>query len=361
MTGSTAAVAVTEVSAAGVMAVAPKVSVLTITYNHGPFVGECLESVLAQQTDFAFEMVVGEDCSTDQTRAVCREQQARRPDRIRLLLAERNRGRHANFRNAFEACRGEYVALIEGDDYWTDGTKLRQQVALLDAHPETAICFHNVALVGERAPGPGATFFRAAPPRTVFTGEDLIEKNFIPTCSCVFRNRPRPALPAWYWDPAQTPYTDWVLHAVNAQRGDIRYIHAVMAAHRRHGGGFWGATFDGTAAGDIQRMSDRLRTYDRLGECLEPRCARRIRRQKAMTCFHLALAYREAGDRRAARRFLWRAIGTDVLAPAPLLRSLAREYWLLRRAGVRIQEPESRIQEPESRIQEAESRRQEPE
>jgi len=91
----------------------PKVSVLTITYNHEPFVAQCIASVMGQQTTFPVEMVIGEDCSPDRTRAICREYQQRHSDRIRLLLPERNVGRHANFRNALAACRGEYVALIE--------------------------------------------------------------------------------------------------------------------------------------------------------------------------------------------------------------------------------------------------------
>ena len=310
-----------EVASRDAMTRTPKVSVMTLTYNHEPYIAQCIEGVMSQQTAFAIEMVIGEDGSTDRTSEICRAYQQRFPDRIRLLLAERNAGRFENLRQTMQACRGEYMALLEGDDYWTDPGKLRKQADLLDQHPEWAICFHNVNIIGDRTAGRPPLFFEN-PPKPVFTREDFIERNFIPTCSCVYRSHPPLALPAWFYEPEKNPYTDWILHVIRAEHGDIGYVDAVMATHRSHAGGIWGQTFDGTREGDISRMKRRLTTFERLTELMGPRCRRRLRRQRAMACFHIGIAYRELGDRAEARRFILRAFRTDPLAPAPLVRSL---------------------------------------
>ena len=89
----------------------PLVSVCMTTYNHERYIAQAIESVLRQQTDFAVEVVVGEDCSTDNTLAICREYEAKYPDRVRVVASERNIGMHANYRRTIEACRGEYVAM----------------------------------------------------------------------------------------------------------------------------------------------------------------------------------------------------------------------------------------------------------
>ena len=323
--------AVKDVSSAGVMARQPKVSILTITYKHEPFIAQCIEGAMSQETRFAFEMVIGEDHSPDRTREICLDYQRRYPEKIRLQLPERNIGRHSNFRHAYDACRGQYIAMLEGDDYWTRPDKLQTQADLLDAHPEWAICFHNARLEGENSGGQ-ACFYEQAP-KPVSTLEDFVPRNFIPTCSCMFRRGLIPELPEWYFDPEQTPYTDWILHVLNAAHGDVGYVHEVMAVHRRHGGGVWGSTFNGTPEGDIRRLKDRITTYARLRRCMAPRFAPRIRRQMAEECFHLGLAYREADRFARAGAYLLRALLTAPRAEARALRPLLATLAGRRRKG----------------------------
>lgn len=105
-----------------------KVSVLMITYNHEKFIAQAIDSILMQQVNFDYEIVIGEDCSTDGTRAIVIQYQKEYPDKIRLLLPEENLGMHKNFVQTFRACQGEYIALLEGDDYWTSPRKLQKQV-----------------------------------------------------------------------------------------------------------------------------------------------------------------------------------------------------------------------------------------
>ena len=173
----------------------PKLSVSIVTYDQEAFIGQALDSVLMQRTDFDFEIVIGEDCSTDRTREIVEQYARLYPDRIRALLHPYNlgpshiRGKN-NFVATFEACRGKYVALLEGDDYWTDLCKLQKQVDFLDNHPDFSTCFHWADWLDEEScrikPG-----WRLGPPliKPYYTLDDLLEHgNFIQTASVMFRN-----------------------------------------------------------------------------------------------------------------------------------------------------------------------------
>jgi glycosyltransferase involved in cell wall biosynthesis len=100
---------------------APKVSVLMMSYNYEKFIAQAIESVLMQKTDFPFELVIGEDCSTDGTGEIVREYSQKYPKIVRTHVPERNMGAKENFRQIFAASRGHYLATLEGDDYWMDG------------------------------------------------------------------------------------------------------------------------------------------------------------------------------------------------------------------------------------------------
>jgi glycosyltransferase involved in cell wall biosynthesis len=112
-----------------------------ITYQHERFITQAVESVMMQKTDFPYELIISDDCSPDNTRQLVLDLQRRYPDRIRLLLPATNLGMMSNFVQTLRACDGDYIALVEGDDYWLDPLKLQRQVALLEAHPEFSGCF----------------------------------------------------------------------------------------------------------------------------------------------------------------------------------------------------------------------------
>ena len=136
----------------------PVVSVCVQTYQHEKFIEQCLHGIVSQQTNFEFEIVLGEDQSKDETRKKCIEFAKRHPDLIRLILHDRSNqiyingsptGRF-NFMNNMANCRGKYIAVCEGDDYWLDPHKLQKQVDYLESHPELAMCFHNAMMVNEQ-------------------------------------------------------------------------------------------------------------------------------------------------------------------------------------------------------------------
>src|SRR5436190_4362149 len=134
-----------------------KVSVLVTTYNHEKYIAQSLDSVLMQETNFDFEIVIFEDCSTDATRGIVIAYQKRYPGKIRLRLPDRNQCSNKPFAEEFEAAPSPFIAIMDGDDYWTSPRKLQKQVEFLDAHPECALCFHNALRIYEdedRAPFP---------------------------------------------------------------------------------------------------------------------------------------------------------------------------------------------------------------
>ena len=127
------------------------VSINCITYNQEEYVADAIEGFLMQKTDFDYEILIGEDCSTDNTRKIVEEYAAKYPDKIRLITSERNVGCRKKFTEGFSSnSKGKYIAECEGDDYWIDPYKLQKQVDYLEGNPECTLCFHAAELV--RAP-----------------------------------------------------------------------------------------------------------------------------------------------------------------------------------------------------------------
>ena len=127
----------------------PLVSIEIITYNHAPFIRQCIEGVLMQKTTFPYELVIGEDCSTDGTREIVLDYAQKYPEIIRVITSESNVGAFENEKRAYFACRGKYIAICEGDDYWTDPDKLQKQVDFLEEHPDYSMCCHASKIIVE--------------------------------------------------------------------------------------------------------------------------------------------------------------------------------------------------------------------
>lgn len=212
-----------------------KVSVGLIAYNHEPYIEQAVQGVLAQNTNFDFEIIIGEDCSTDNTRNILLGLQEQHPDKIRLLLNEKNQGMIRNYVQTLRACNGEYIALLDGDDYWCAEDKLQKQVDFLDQHPDYAICFHSVLKVyedGSHEP----KVIRPKDQRTSFDLEDLLASMFIPTCSTLIRNGLIEDLPEFAYS---LKMLDWLILALAARHGKIGFLDEVMAVYRVHSSGLW--------------------------------------------------------------------------------------------------------------------------
>jgi glycosyltransferase involved in cell wall biosynthesis len=211
-----------------------KLSVAMITYNHERFIGQAIESVLAQEVNFDYEIVIGEDCSTDGTRVVVMDFQRRYRERIKLLLRERNIGGFRNIESTLAACQGEYVAILEGDDYWTSPDKLQRQVDFLDAHPDYAVCCHRVRFLNQTGSAE-ADIFPLLPPGP-YTIEALLRGNFVMTCSAVLRRDLSGPLPPCF---SKTKVGDWPRYVLAAKHGKIELMDDIMAVYRMHSGSMW--------------------------------------------------------------------------------------------------------------------------
>jgi glycosyltransferase involved in cell wall biosynthesis len=278
--------------------VAVKVSVLIKAYNHEKFIAQAVESAACQQTDFPYEIVVGEDCSTDGTRAVLRELGDRYPDKIRLFLRERNLGALRNFAETFKECRGDYVAWLDGDDYWKSPSKLQTQVNFLDAHPAYSSCAHNAIVFDEVTRQFGPNLHGDSPPKT-YALPELLRGSLVPASSFMFRRKLLGELPAWY---DALPIGDWPLQILCVQHGPMGYDPGVMLVYRRHGGGMW------SGQSSIACHRANIEIYRRLRAELNPAYGKLIDRRWARQHLELAMDYEKEGDCVQARRHFRKAL-----------------------------------------------------
>jgi glycosyltransferase involved in cell wall biosynthesis len=271
-----------------------KLSVAMITYNQERFIGQAIESVLAQRVNFDYEIVIGEDCSTDGTRAVIMDLHRRYPDRIKLLLREQNLGGRANVQSTMAACQGEYLAILEGDDYWTSADKIQKQVDFFDAHPDRAICCHRVQFLNET--GPAELDVYPLQPAGTYTIEDLLKGNFVMTCSAVARRHLMRPLPASV--SRATKAGDWPFFALAARHGTIELMDDVMAVYRVHAESKW------SSLPRSARMKDGVRMLAALDRYLEFRYTNTIRQTIASWSLELASMGRSEGKRIETARHL---------------------------------------------------------
>lgn len=292
-----------------------KVSVLVVTYNHERYIAQALESVAVQDADFPYEILISEDCSTDGTRDIVRAFAARHPERVRLLLSERNVRSNEVVARGIRAARGEYIALLDGDDYWTAADKLRTQAAWLDAHPECAICFHDALVV--RADGTGEPWhWTPRRQKEISTLEDLWYGNFIATCSTMFRRGLIGDIPSWY--DALFPITDWPLHILNAEHGCIGYIDRVLGVYRYHEGGLY------SPLDEAEKLDRMLAFYRAMDRNLGYRHTRIIERAISKYFFGWAAAYAARGEIGRARRCFGICLSGRPISPAIDVKSLVR-------------------------------------
>lgn len=214
-----------------------ELSVLLVTYNQAPFVDQAVQSILAQEIEAPFEIVVADDGSTDGTRdIIARRLSKANWTRVRFLDFSRRRGLMGNYKRAFEACDSRYVAVLEGDDYWLRKNKLAWQAAFLDAHPECPFCANNywIANIATRHVEPRVPVSNDVS----FLGpSDLIADNRPGNFStCFYRIEALRSLPPTLFDRIAA---DWIVNICAARSGPLGFSHQPMSVYRRHVGGLW--------------------------------------------------------------------------------------------------------------------------
>lgn len=212
-----------------------KVSVLCATYNHEDYLRQTLDSFLAQETSFPFEVLVNDDASTDSTPDILREYAARYPDVIRPFYQTENLySRRLNVYDLvfFPAVRGEYIALCEGDDYWNDPEKLQRQVDWLDAHPEYSACVHNS--IGRFSDRPDQVLFAQDGDRDIPFEQVITGMSHAYHTSSILARREFILNPPDYRNVAyeQGYFTDYAIGVRLCLEGKVRFLDRCMSVYR---------------------------------------------------------------------------------------------------------------------------------
>lgn len=225
----------------------PVVSVRMTTFNHEKFIAEAIEGVVNQVCDFRFELVIGEDCSTDRTREICFDYQKRYPEIIRVLYSEFNlhsSSTMSNGRRCINACRGEYIAICEGDDYWCDPEKLQKQIDVFRVHLSVALVFSDKFNRNDLDVdlAPSSLYEAMRMPDGLIKREKFYDflnnMGVIPTASAVYRARDYAQICSRYrifkWKLAMGDIRLW--YGLSCM-GDVYHFSERMIIYRVHAGG----------------------------------------------------------------------------------------------------------------------------
>ncbi|MEO8769681.1 MAG: glycosyltransferase [Ferruginibacter sp.] len=215
------------------------VAIWMVTYNHGKFIRDAIESVMVQKTSFDCKLYIGEDFSSDETRTICIELKNKYPGKIELFLNERNLGSEQNARNIYKQCfasSAKYIAMLEGDDYWSDSYKLQKQIDFLENNESFNACFHNVSIIDADNPeGQHQELVYQAGRKSEIGLDDLGDGDYMKTCSLVYRNQPAAFTP---FMNDELPIRDTSLgYCLLFDGKKAKYVDETMAIYRKHFGG----------------------------------------------------------------------------------------------------------------------------
>ncbi|MFH4964290.1 glycosyltransferase [Gaetbulibacter sp. M235] len=220
-------------------------SVRLQTYNHQDFIEQALQGIEDQETSFNFEVVIGDDFSTDNNVKLIKKFISNsKNSKIEYKLLDRKegdaywkqrqkKGRLCNFINILENCKGKYIALLDGDDYWTDPLKLQKQVDFLEANAEYSICFHEVDVLKNEVLEADDISVNIPETTTIL---NLAKRNYMHTCSVVYRNNGLDTLSKYF---KEALVGDYFLHLLNARTGNIKCINSKMGVYRKHEKSVW--------------------------------------------------------------------------------------------------------------------------
>lgn len=219
----------------------PLVSIVCITYNQEDVIRDAIESFLAQETDFPFEIIVHDDASTDRTPGIIREYAARYPNLLRPIFQAENQYSKGKKITpiAVAQSKAEFIALCEGDDYWTSPLKLQYQLERMLAHPECGLGFHPALNGGTSEKNREEILCRHAAEEKVFPATEIIrgDGGFCPTVSLMLKREVFDRLPGWFFEEA--PVGDYFIQVYASLKGGALYFPEPMAAYRIFHPGSW--------------------------------------------------------------------------------------------------------------------------
>lgn len=208
----------------------PKVSIVCITFNHESYISQAIEGFLMQQTNFPVEIIIADDASTDKTQKLIQGYAKKYPAIIVPILRKKNIGIGENLKQALLSAKGDYIAMCEGDDYWTSPNKLSIQANYLDKNLKHHLCFHSTKVIYEDN---SRRTYMIPRNQESFTLRKLIAGNFMHTSSVMYRSSKYDNL------PTNMLPIDWYLNLYHAKYGKIGYINQEMSVYRRNRGSVW--------------------------------------------------------------------------------------------------------------------------
>ena len=268
----------------------PMVTVRTSTYQHAPYIKQCIEGVLMQKTTFPFEFIIGEDFSTDGTRKTVFEYAKKYPDIIRVITADYNVGSKANGRRCTRASRGKYMAICEGDDYWIDPSKLQKQFDQMQKHPACHISFHPAYVTNANGVISNRILSKHKSGNIVFGTSDIIlgGGGFCPTASLMLRNKFETFGPEAFMRKA--PVGDYFHQIFGSLNGGALYIDQVMAVYRKGIPGSWSSSVQAIER-YILYQKKLIETLNELNNILNYRFDKEINIVKSIAFFRLSKTY----------------------------------------------------------------------
>jgi glycosyltransferase involved in cell wall biosynthesis len=303
----------------------PLVSVLMLAWNHAEYIDQAVESVVSQQCNFPFELIIGEDCSSDATLSRCRTWQQKYPGIIRIVTSKSNVGMHRNFARMWHRAKVDFVALCEGDDYWVDPAKLQKQMDWFREHPDGSLVGTFTDRVSVTPAGEWVVSGRSAPfeIKELYSLQDLL-RSYSFHFSSVMLRKSAVQFPRWFWE---VYCVDRPLYLLAAQNGTAGLLPVVTSHYRQHPGGLWSPRSPrakGEASTDLFR---KLEAH--LGSPYVETCRQTL---AGILWSYMSEAI-EAGDWGAARKLYWQALREN---PRGLLRG---QGGVIPVAGLRVHFP----------------------
>lgn len=257
------------------------VNIGIITYNHGKYIGQALDSILGQETNYTYKIIIGDDCSTDDTRETLKYYKDKHPDKIELLLNEKNKGPIGNLRNVYNSCNAEFVTLIEGDDYWLDKNKLQIQIDKLKNNPQIAtVCAKSRICKGTVLT---EEVFPNVDGDRVFTIEEMFEGSLISTISLMWKKSSLEQFPEWIDDTFII--ADFPMNILRGTKGEIYFMDKELTVYRKHSTGI-------TKATDKKKWhKEFIKVYEGLKNNIDTKYTTSVDRALAKEKLHLAIAY----------------------------------------------------------------------
>ena len=268
----------------------PFVSIVMVTYNHEKYIEKAIKSVLMQKADFHFRLIIGEDCSTDNTLSICQRYQKEYPEKIELITYEKNMGSSVNVNNVFTKaidCGAKYVTILDGDDYWIDEYKLQKQVAILEKNVDCSMCFTNLTKYIEKTGEVNSSVIQRVSDSKVFFDEFIQKGAYMQSSTVMFRASSYPSkMPDWF---SKVIKQDWFIFLCLLRKGPAIFLNEICGVYRVNVGGIMHTK-------KVKLLSNSLFLVENTREYLYPEYQELFADIISWHAADLAFAYLQVGD-----------------------------------------------------------------